>query len=259
MNPLFQHQTWLKAIVPVIQAARRYHDHEVRGLENIPESTGATLVVNHSLATYDITLLVATLFIERGMAARTMIDRLFFKVPFVGGFMKNYFGAVQGCRETAEQLLRDKEVIAVAPGGMLEALRPSTERYQIRWERRLGFVHCAMKTQTPIILAACPKADELYDVFPLHLTSWFYKNYKLPVFLAGGRGMTPIPRPIKLVHYLSEPMQPPPWSDDEDQRNLDARAFHSKLVDRMNSLMCEGIRDQRRSGKDFRRIKSVPA
>jgi 1-acyl-sn-glycerol-3-phosphate acyltransferase len=258
VNPMFQHETWLKTMIPVMQAARRYHNHEVKGLELVPEGTGATIVFNHSLATYDISLMLAALFIERGMAARTILDRLFFKVPLLGNFMENYLGAIQGRREIAEQLLRQKQIVAVAPGGMFEALRPSTQRYQIRWERRLGFVHVAMKTQTPVILAACPKADELYDVLPLNITSFFYEKYKLPVFLAAGRGLTPIPKPVKLTHYLSEPMVPPKWTRNEAERDRRAMAFHSQLVDKMNQLMCSGIRDPRRSGKDYSRRRGMP-
>ena len=37
----------------VMNRAARYHDHRVEGLEHIPASGPALIVVNHSLATYD--------------------------------------------------------------------------------------------------------------------------------------------------------------------------------------------------------------
>ena len=93
-------------MIPVMQAARRYHNHEVKGMEHVPDGSGATIVFNHSLATYDISLMLAALFVERGRAARTILDRLFFKVPLLGNFMENYLGAIRGQRELAEDLLR---------------------------------------------------------------------------------------------------------------------------------------------------------
>ena len=94
-----------------------------------------------------------------------------------------------------------------------------------------------MKTQVPIVLAACPKADDLYEVYPSHVTAWFYQNYRVPVFIARGRGCTPLPKPVKLVHYLSEPMEPPPWTDDESEREKRLKKFHAKIVSRMKELL----------------------
>ncbi len=240
MNPAKHHEVLLNIAAQAFEAARKYHQHKVIGIEHIPNNRSAIVAVNHSLATYDITLLMTAMYTERGILPRPLVDRLFFKVPLVGPIAANFFGAVQGSQESAEQLLTDGEVITVAPGGMREALRPSREKYQINWDHRIGFCRLAMKTQTPIILAACPKADDLYDVYPSHLTAWFYKTYKIPVFLARGLGFTPIPRPVRLTHFCSEPLYPPKWSDDEKQREKSLSSFHKKLVQEMEKLMKSG-------------------
>jgi 1-acyl-sn-glycerol-3-phosphate acyltransferase len=237
LNPTSQHEKCLKVIEPVFNAARRYHQHQVIGLDNIPRDRGVIVAVNHSLATYDITLLMAAMYSERGIIARPLVDRLFFRVPVVGKIAKNYFGAVEGSPDAAEKLLREGEVITVAPGGMREALRPSSERYQIHWSHRLGFARLAMKTQSPIVLAACPKADDLYDVYPSHLTAWFYQTYRVPVFLARGLGISPLPRPVKLTHYLSQPIKPPRWVDDETEREHRLKKFHAELCTQMEQLL----------------------
>ncbi len=235
----------VKTLLPILQAARLYHRHEVVGLEHVPK-VGSTLVVcNHSLATYDIVLLMTAIYQELKRLPRPLIDRAFFRVPYLGELC-TLFGAMQGSQENAEKLLNDGEIISVAPGGMREALRPSSQRYQIRWDRRIGFVKLAMRTKAPIVLAACPRADDLYDVYPSHLTAWFYRTYKFPVFFARGIGPTPLPRPIKLVHYLSEAMVPPAMpggegdAHDEEVEQL-ARAFHAKLVERMHGLISAAI------------------
>lgn len=228
-------------VLPLMQAARLYHKHEVVGSENIPTKGSALIVVNHSLATYDIVLLMTALYTELHRLPRPLIDRLFFKVPYVGD-LASMFGAVQGSQNGALDLLRHGELVTVAPGGMREALRPSSERYQIRWERRFGFVRLAMRAQAPIILAACPKADDLYDVYPSSVTAWMYRNFKVPIFLARGLGPTPLPRPVKLVHYLSEPFSMPAWIEGDDEGNeARAKEVHAKLVHRMHTLIGEAI------------------
>lgn len=237
---MIDNQDVIDRLIPVLQAARTYHRHEVVGMEHLPKEGAALVVVNHSLATYDIVLLMTAIYSDFGRLPRPLIDRLFFKVPFVGQ-LATIFGAVQGSQNGATDLLKAGHIVTVAPGGMREALRPSSERYQIRWEKRHGFAKLAMKTQTPIILAACPKADDLYQVYPSHLTAWFYRTFRVPVFIARGIGLTPLPRPVKLVHFLSEPLVPPPWTEDEDKNAAAAEAFHSQLVERMHQLIGDAI------------------
>lgn len=231
----------IQALVPVLQAVRTLHRHEVIGMEHIP-SAGRTLVVaNHSLATYDIVLLILAIYQDTGRLPRPLIDKLFFKVPLAGE-LAQFLGSKQGSQENAESLLSNEEIVTVAPGGMREALRPSTERYQIRWERRLGFCKLAMRTNTPIVLAACPKADDIYDVYPSNLTKWAYQTFKVPVFIARGFGLSPIPRPVKLTHFLSEPINPPEVAVDSNEFNDAAKEFHKKIVTRMEELMAQAIR-----------------
>ena len=231
----------IQKIIPILQTIRAYHRHSVEGMDNLPLEGRTLVVVNHSLATYDILLLMTAIYAETGRLPRPLIDRLFFKVPYAGE-LAQFLGSKQGSQENAEELLNQDEIITVAPGGMREALRPSTERYQIRWDRRIGFCKLAMRTKSPIVLAACPKADDLYDVYPNPITKWFYQKHKVPVFIARGLGLSPIPRPIKLTHFISEPMIPPPLPDDPDEVTKVAVDFHKKVVDRMEALIADGIR-----------------
>lgn len=232
----------IKTFLPALYAARAYHRHEVRGIEHVPRHGPALLVVNHSLATYDIMLLMTAIYQETGHFPRALIDRLFFKVPFLGELMTS-LGSVKGSPNAGEDLLRGGEVVTVAPGGMREALRPSGERYQIRWDKRYGFVKLAIKMGVPVILAACPRADDVYEVYPSYVTSWAYRTFRVPFFLARGVGPTPLPRPVKLIHEVSEPLLPPPWTDDEAELRLRVGAFHQVIVDRMNRLIVEAIAD----------------
>lgn len=231
----------INTVLPFIQALRRYHRHEVIGLEQMPKKSRVLVVVNHSLATYDIMLLMTAFYTDLKRLPRPLIDRLFFRIPYLGD-LTEYFGAVQGSPEAARQLLEDDELVTVAPGGMREALRPSSERYQIRWEKRYGFVKLAMETRTPIVLAACPRADDLYEVYENPFTDFFYSKFKVPVFLARGLGPTPLPRPVKLVHMLSDPMMPPEPGTTAREHDKRAKQFHGQLVKRMHALMAEAVK-----------------
>ena len=132
----------------------------------------------------------------------------------------------------AKELLEKGELVAVAPGGMREALRPSSERYQILWEKRKGFARLAIKTGAPIVLAICPKADDLYEVYPSRLTKWAYQTFKVPVFLARGLGPSPIPRPVKLAHFVSKPIYPPKFVNDKIKDRMILDRFHNIQLER---------------------------
>ena len=236
-------QDLVNSILPLVAGMRKYHRHEVVGLERIPKKGSAIIVVNHSLATYDIVLLLSTIYTELHRLPRPLIDRTFFKFPGLGELC-NLFGAVQGSQESALRLLARDELITVAPGGMRESLRPMTQRYQIRWDRRKGFARLAMLSGAPVVLAACPKADDMYDVYPSKFTAWVYRQFRLPAPIARGLGLSPIPKPVKLVHYLSKPIKPPPMPDDPEEAKEAIAAFHAKLITNMEKLIGKAIQDK---------------
>tara|TARA_B100000524_G_scaffold308484_1_gene184287 strand:+ start:584 stop:1303 length:720 start_codon:yes stop_codon:yes gene_type:complete len=230
----------VKKILPFIKLMRQYHKHEVHGIENIPKSGKALLVVNHSLATYDILLLFAAIYENSNRYTKPLADRLFFKSSVLGQLAKDW-GAVEGSPENAHNLLLEKkELVAVAPGGMKEALRPSSQRYQINWEKRKGFIRLAVETQTPIILAMCPKADDLYHVYPSSITDWAYTKYKIPLMIARGFGPTAFPRKIKLTHFISESIFPPNYNDKKPSEKL-IDDFHKKIMKRSEEMIASAI------------------
>lgn len=228
-------------LIPLIKGLRRYHRHSVNGLQSIPKDGRTLLVVSHSLATYDIALLFHAIYQDRGRLSRALIDKLFYKVPYLSEFMEAT-GSAEGSSDSAKRLLGCGEVVAVAPGGMNEALRPSSERYQIRWEKRKGFAKLAIETQSPVVLAVCPKADDMYEVYPNKLTKWAYSTFKIPFFLARGVGYTPIPRPVRLTHFLSEPIKPPVAKEDPIALQRQVTRFHKKLEARAHELIADAVR-----------------
>lgn len=108
----------------VMNRAARYHDHRVEGLEHIPASGPALIVVNHSLATYDSGLLAAAVRERLGRDVWLLGDRYIFKIPVVRDLASAY-GFVEGSQHNAESLLRDGELVLVAPGACVKRCGPA--------------------------------------------------------------------------------------------------------------------------------------
>lgn len=238
----------LLRIAPILSGLRIYHKHTVVGKNHIPERGAAIVAVNHSLASYDIALLMAAIYEYVNRVPRSLIDRLFYKIPGLGPIMES-FGSAEGNHGNAVKLLEAGELLVLAPGGMRESLRPSTERYKVIWDNRKGFIRLAIETSTPIILAACPSADDLYDVFPSHVTAWAYKTLKVPLFFAKGLGYSPLPKPARLTHYLSEPIVPPVRLRHLEDQKRQVEDFHTKVCARMDELMAHAAACDKASGR----------
>lgn len=244
----------IEAIYPIFRAVQSYHRHKVYGLEHFPKRSRVILASNHSLATYDMALLNFELWRQRGRIARSLSDHLFFKVPYLGELIEE-LGMIEGTKHNARELLLRNEIVAVAPGGMRESLRPSSERYQIIWQQRRGFIKLAVETQSPIVLACCPKADDIYDVYSNPFTRWAYRTYKIPLIFARGLGLSFVPRPVELVHYVTRPLYPPKVSRDDPKFGSCVEKFHARVVARMEKLMGDAViaRDPESVELDHRR------
>lgn len=212
----------------------RYHRYEVRGMEHVPRSGACLLVAHHSLATYDGFLLGIAIADATGRVPRGLGDDRIFQVPGLAGFATR-IGLVPASPTTGEALLAAGHIVGVAPGGMWEALRPSTERYEVRWAGRKGFVRLALRTGAPMLLCACPRADDLYTVHPSRLTERLYHAHHLPLPLARGLGPTLIPRPVRLVHHIAPLLYPPPHDPAHEDEQVDA--LHARAVEVMRELL----------------------
>jgi 1-acyl-sn-glycerol-3-phosphate acyltransferase len=219
-----------------------YHNHSIVGEEHIPMHGPCLFALNHSLATYDIGIFQYKVYKKTDVFPRGFADNAFFKVPIIG-IVAGKTGAIPGRHHVGEYLLKEKkDLIIVAPGGMREALRPKEEKYQIKWDSRKGFVKLAIKTNCPIILAACPAADDLYQVYDNKLTKLVYNKLRLPLPFMKSAGKGILPLKIDLIHYVSPPFYPPQVNvENETELNQAIDQWHSELVIQMNLLMKSGI------------------
>ena len=91
-------------LLPITIGLRLYHRHEVHGVENIPKSGPVIVACSHSLATYDISLLMTAVYQKLHRFPRALIDRAFYKVPGLGELMER-LGCIVGSQEKCSVII----------------------------------------------------------------------------------------------------------------------------------------------------------
>lgn len=223
-------------VLTVVNWLRRYHRYQVEGLENVPLKGPTLLVVHHSFATYDVAMLGVTIWESCQRVCRALADRLIFKIPILADEARK-IGAVVGDPATAKKLLRDGELVMVAPGGMREALRSSEQKHTLAWGNRVGFARLAIETGATLVPAACPAADEIFTLTQNRLTDFLYQRLHIPVPLLRGLGPTPLPRPVPLTHYVGKPIVPPAAAKRPAALQTQAVALQQKVAAAMMDLL----------------------
>lgn len=211
-----------------------YHRHTVQGLDLLPRTGAWMMVTNHSLATYDGFLFGREVVRKLKRVPRGLGDKRIFQTPGLVDFAHR-LGLVEASPTAGRSLLDAGQIVGVAPGGMREALRSRDERYEVRWDGRKGFVRLALRAGVPIVLSACPAADDLYDVYGSALTDWIYEQVHVPVPFARGLGLSLWPRPVKLTHHIGRPIVPPPHDPEHEVEQIDE--LHAITLASMRDLM----------------------
>ncbi len=212
----------------------RYHRYQVQGLSNIPLVGRCIVAGNHSFATYDAMLLAFAIEKGCGRLMAGLGDNLLFNLPLLSPLV-SAVNLYRANHHNARLLLENECLLGVMPGGMREALRPASQKYKIRWQARKGFARLAVTTQSPVILAACPHADDIYNVKVSALTKLAYQRFKLPLVWPQGLAGSLCPRPVRLTHFLSEPFYPP--VAEPDYLNAQVNQFHATLTAAMQEMM----------------------
>jgi hypothetical protein len=222
----------------VFETVRRVFRHEVQGLENLPATGPALLVLNHGPFPVDAVLLSHVLRTERGRWPRFLGERMIFESPLLER------SALPVGRRRGQPLSGAPALPGRRSGGGLSRWRPrgvetrrrapsrslgGPRRGSCGWPSRRGCPSC------PI---ACPKAEDLYLVLNDGL-AWGQRvfgdgrNWPLPV--AVGLGLLPFP--VRLVHHVGAPIRPerrPGETVDEaiERLRLEAEASMLELLSR---------------------------
>ncbi len=226
----------LEKLWPILKFLATYHRYQINGFDRIPKRGRGLILTNHSLATYDLVLLGAAIFRQHRKPPVALGDRKLFVLPWMAKWMDRV-GVVEGNQKNGAAALRNGKLVIVAPGGMKEALRPSSQKRKVVWKERKGFADLAIRTQSPVILAACPKADDLYNVLPNPLTKLLYKKLRLPFVIMKGWGPTLLRKPGRRVHHISKKIHPPRCKEGDPRFDEKVKRFHERVTKEMEELL----------------------
>jgi len=246
IEPLLK-MTWLFDLL------KKYFHYDVKGLEHIPASGPALLVMNHGLLVVDAVLLGLEMWRRNGRIIRFLGAHFLFQVPVLRELFLRA-RVVEGNPVTADELVDRGDVLGVMPGGVPEACRPSTERYQLRWGDRTGFVSLALRHSIPVIPAYCVGNDDLYHVFSDGSSTkeaLGLRGFQLPLFM----GLGLLPFPAKLTHYIGEPIffeEDPDLAEDKDV----CLRLRERVVQAMEELKIKGLRERGEDVFDLWPVKS---
>jgi 1-acyl-sn-glycerol-3-phosphate acyltransferase len=248
---------WIDKFRPITDRLAGYHQFEVHGMENIPTAGPAIIAMNHSVQTYEMGLFNREIHRQRSRDMRMLGDHMLFTIPGVS-WVASQFGAIDGRPDLAKNALENGELLGVCPGGQREQL--CTEKGKLLWDRALGYARLSVQTGAPVLLAATPRADEVFDQpgwFNKWVTQPIYKYAKLPVALTTGRfglpwiscpPLPPNPKPVKLDTHVSRQHHPPvvrQGLEKGDPILEDAtRKFAKQLFEEMKVMMGAEAADQ---------------
>ncbi len=144
---------FIRKLTPLMNIYKRYFDTEIRGFDKLPTDGAYLIVGNHSggMFTPDAAATLATWFTENGPEAP--LTGLAFNMAFALKPMGDFFrriGEVPASYDNAGKALDDGSPVLVYPGGDYEVYRPFSERNQITFDGRKGFIKLAIRQGVPV-------------------------------------------------------------------------------------------------------------
>lgn len=119
-------------------------------------------VGNHSLFALDALILATVMLEEQQRFLRAMGDRFLFHYPLAEQALLSR-GAVIGHPAVCEMLMEEGQDLLVFPGGAHEAVKPPSQRYQLQWKERFGFLRLAARHGYTVQPFGMVGPDEFYD------------------------------------------------------------------------------------------------
>ena len=213
----------------------KYFRVEAKGIESIPDTGPVLIIANHSGQLPIDGTLIAYALANRKKAPRlprAMIERFFPTVPFLGNFL-NQIGAVLGDPDNCAKMLENGEAIVAFPEGIRGSGKLYKDRYQLQRFGN-GFVHLAMKHNTPIIPVGVVGCEEtipaIANIKPLaKLLGVPYVPIALPVVL-----------PAKVILNFGSPIH----FTNEDLTEEQVTRRVEKVKSAINALTEKGLKER---------------
>ncbi|CAH1773693.1 unnamed protein product [Owenia fusiformis] len=177
-----------------------WHGYEIHGFENIPDEGPALIIYYHGALPVDYYYVLAKCILYKHRKIRAVGDRFLWKIP---GFklLLEVFHVSEGSIQNSVELMKQGNLMAIAPGGVREAFF-SDENYGLLWGKRVGFAKIAMEAKVPVIPMFTQNCREAFRSLGL-FKGWLRKLYektRLPLVpLYGGF-------PVKLKTFIGKPI-----------------------------------------------------
>lgn len=180
--------------------ARFWYGYEIEGLDNIPSEGPALVVFYHGSMPVDWYYLLAKSILYKKRLICAVGDRFLFKLPAFDALI-DCFQIYPGTIDTCADILRKGNLLAIAPGGVREALF-GDENYPLVWGKRIGFAKVALEAKVPIIPVFTKNIREAFFTSNMG-KSWLrgiYEKTRIPVVpIYGGF-------PVKLKTVVGKPI-----------------------------------------------------
>ena len=211
---------FIRRSLGLLETFSSYYSPEVRGLEGLPAQGPFLVVGNHSGGAMppDMPILMTEWWQRRGVDEPVygLFHSAFMNIPGVGPAMRKA-GGIEASPEAAERALRAGGSVLVFPGGDYDAFRPWTERHQVEFAGRTGWIRLALRTGVPIVPAvSCgahnsvvvlSRGDRLVRWMP-HLRLMRVKVMPIMLGLPWGIsfGLPTLPLPAKVTVDVGAPI-----------------------------------------------------
>jgi 1-acyl-sn-glycerol-3-phosphate acyltransferase len=236
----------LEAVTPFFEFLyRKYWRVSMSGLEHVPGTGRALLVVNHSgQLPFDGAMLASGIKLEHpsNRLVRTMFASWFPTLPFLSPLLVKC-GQVTATEDNGVRLLANEELVSVFPEGYKGVGKLYKERYQLARFGRGGFIRMALKTQSSILPVAVVGAEETY--MSIGKSDMIAKLIGFPYFpitptwpWLGPLGV--IPMPTKWYIDIGEPIPMDGYGPQADQNLL----LVSQLTDQVRGVVQKMINER---------------
>jgi 1-acyl-sn-glycerol-3-phosphate acyltransferase len=228
---------------------KRYFRVETRGISNVPSEGRCLIVANHSgTFPYDGAMLKTAMRLahpkERDL--RWLAEDFVFYLPFVGAFM-NRIGAVRGCQENAERLLRQDRLVGVFPEGVKGVGKLFRDRYRLQRFGRGGFIKLCLRTGTPIVPCAVIGAEESNPM--LYRVEYVANAVGIPYFpvtatfpALGPLGLIPAPTKWRII--FGEVMRFDNYSPEAQDDSLLVAKLSEKVRATVQAMLDQGLAER---------------
>ncbi|XP_071483795.1 DGAT1/2-independent enzyme synthesizing storage lipids-like [Diadema antillarum] len=174
---------------------------ELHGTQNLPKEGGAILAYYHGTIPIDVYFIISKIRIWHQRAVYTVADRFVYKLHGLK-LLWRIFAVTTGSREECVRILKEGNLMAIAPGGTREAYF-SDSNYPLLWYQRKGFAIVAKESQVPIIPVFTQNCREAFRTPRLGrgILRWLYEKTRAPLVpIYGGF-------PVKLRTYIGAPIK----------------------------------------------------